>query len=146
MEGGVMFLRKMKPYLVLMLIGFLAGCATTQTHSEGLSASSGKLHHLVIVWLKQSGDESVRQRYIKASQPLAKLPGVLAYHVGTPASIKRSHTSAALDESYDVAIVSVYENQQAFEAFLKNPEYGRVAKDVLKPLVAKYQVYDFLVP
>jgi hypothetical protein len=124
-----------------VLLGLLAGCATTQKEPN---AMSHRLHHVVVIWLKQSGDADLRQRYINESKPLARLPGVLAYDVGTPASIKRRHTSSALDESYDVAIASVFESPQAFEAFLKNPEYGRIAQQVLRPWVDKYQVYDFV--
>ncbi|OQW78683.1 MAG: stress protein [Proteobacteria bacterium ST_bin11] len=103
-----------------------------------------KVHHLVIVWLKQAGDENARQHYIQESEGLAKLPGVLAYDVGTPASINRGRPNAALDESYDVAVSSVYESQQAYEGFLQNPDYLRVAQQVLRPLVDKYKVYDFI--
>lgn len=138
--------RIMKYGLIVMLAIIFAGCASTQPSPENAYQSSRKLHHLVIVWLKQPGDETLRQRYIDESKPLAKLSGVLAYDIGAPAKIKRSHTSTALDESYDLAIASVFESQQAFETFLKNPEYGRVAQEVLRPLVAKYQVYDFLAP
>lgn len=127
-----------------MLLALMAGCATTPAEAPVELESQHRLHHLVIIWLKQAGDEEVRQRYIEQSKAFAKLPGVLAYDVGAPANVKRRHASSALDQSYDVAIASVFESQQAFEAFLKNPEYGRVAQDVLRPLVDKYQVYDFV--
>ena len=45
-----------------------------------------KAHHVVIVWLKQHGNANARRQYIKASKRLAKLPGVLSYSIGTPAS------------------------------------------------------------
>ncbi len=145
METDVIFGRILNLCSAVMPAVFLIGCAANQaTPIE--SQSGGRLHHLVVVWLKQPGDEKIRRRYIEESRLLAKLPGVLAYDVGTPAHIKRSHGSTALDESYDVAIASVFENQSAFEAFLKNPEYGRVAREVLRPLVEKYQVYDFWAP
>lgn len=131
--------------LSLLLFGLLAGCATTENEYKKIDYATGhRLHHVVVIWLKQSGDNDVRQRYIEQSKPLARLPGVLAYDVGTPASIKRRHTSAALDESYDVAVASVFESPQAFEMFLKNPEYGRIAQQVLRPLVDKYKVYEFV--
>jgi len=107
-------------------------------------ADSHKVHHLVIVWLKQAGDEAARKQYIAASKSLAELPGVLAYDLGTPAAIQRGRVNPAVDESYDVAVSSVYESRQAYEAFLQNPEYQRVAMQVLRPLVEKYQVFDFV--
>lgn len=143
-KAGVAFFKAGLPmkYLAgLVILGVLAGCATTQKEPN---ATSHRLHHIVVIWLKQSGDADVRQRYINESKSLARLPGVLTYAVGTPAGIKRRHTSAALDESYDVAIASVFESPQAFETFLKNPEYARVAQQVLRPLVDKYKVYEFV--
>ncbi|MCQ8116452.1 Dabb family protein [Methylomonas rosea] len=107
-------------------------------------AQNRKVHHLVIVWLKQAGDEKLRQQYIRDSAGLAKLPGVLAYDVGTPAPINRGRPNAAVDESYDLAVSGVYESQQAYEAFLQNPDYLRVAQQLMRPLVDKYKVYDFI--
>jgi quinol monooxygenase YgiN len=128
--------------LACLLASGGTGCAYNAKPDQ--HAQNRKVHHLVIVWLKQAGDEKLRQQYIQDSAGLAKLPGVLAYAVGTPAAINRGRSNAALDESYDVAVSSVYESQQAYEAFLKNPEYLRVAQQLLRPLVDKYKVYDFI--
>lgn len=130
--------------LPMVLAVVLAGCAAAQTESPNGADAPRRVHHLVVVWLKQPGEESLRQRYIDESKALAKLPGVLAYDAGTPARIQRGHASSALDESYDVAITGVFENQPAFEAFLRHPEYTRVAREVLRPLVERYRVYDFV--
>ncbi len=130
--------------LLFMITVALTGCASAPSNTQSEYQSAGTLHHLVIIWLKQPGDAAVRQRYIEASKPLAQLPGVLSYEVGVPATIKRSHANAAVNESYDVAIASVFESPQAYEAFLKNPQYAQIAQGVLRPLVEKYQVYDFV--
>jgi len=132
--------------VLFMIAVALTGCASTPSNTQSQSQSTGTLHHLVIIWLKQPGDATVRQQYIDASKPLAILPGVLSYEVGVPATIKRSHANASVNESYDVAIASVFESPQAYEAFLKNPQYAQIAQGVLRPLVEKYQVYDFIAP
>lgn len=125
------------------LIGLIGLIFSASVHAEPDSGAH-KVHHVVVVWLKQAGDENVRRQYIEASKPLAQLPGVLSYEIGTPAAIKRGRANAALDESYDLAIASSYQSQQAFEDFLKNSEYIRVAQQVLRPLVDNYKVYDFI--
>lgn len=124
----------------LLLTGGVAVCGQAIADS---SQDTRKIHHVVIVWLKQAGDDSQRRQYVDASKRLAELPGVLAYEVGTPAVINRDRANPAVDESYDVAVSSVFENRQAYEAFLKDPEYLRVAQQVLRPLVGSYKVYDF---
>ena len=135
--------RKMQCTVILVLIALLTGCATAP--SVASTSTANRLHHVVIVWLKQTGVTAVRQQYIEASKAIANLPGVVSYELGSPATIKRRNSRAA-DESYDVAVDSVFESQQAYEDFLKNPEYGRIAQEVLRPMVEKYQVYDFIVP
>lgn len=126
--------------LSMTLIGLINfGCSPVKPDSD-----EHRVHHVAVVWLKQAGDEAVRRQYIEASKPLARLPGVLSYEVGTLAKISRGRANAAVDESYDLAISSSYESQQAFEDFLKNPEYLRVAQQELKPLVDRYRVYDFI--
>jgi hypothetical protein len=149
MEVSMNFLdwkHKVSAIMLFMLGLALTGCASTPSNTKSQSQSTGTLHHLVIIWLKQPGDATVRQQYIDASKPLANLPGVLSYELGIPATIKRSHANASVNESYDVAIASVFESPQAYEAFLKNPQYAQIAQGVLRPLVEKYQVYDFIAP
>lgn len=136
-----MKLRTVIPFLAVLMA---AAAGINAVHAQAGDAGQHKVHHVVVVWLKQAGNEELRRQYMAESKRLAELPGVLSYEIGSPAAIKRAHTSAALDESYDVAISSTYESQQAFEDFLKNPEYVRIAQQVLKPLVDKYKVYDFI--
>lgn len=130
--------------LIHMALLMAATAGIDAAHAQAGDLARHKVHHVVVVWLKQAGNEDVRRQYIEASRQIAKLPGVLSYDIGSPAAIKRERASTALDESYDVAISSSYESQQAFEDLLKNPEYVRIAQQVLKPLVDKYKVYDFI--
>lgn len=124
----------MKQFLAVLL---LIASFTVQAESKHT------IHHVVIIWLKQHGDQAVRQQYIDASQFLAELPGVLAYELGVPAEIKRSRVNPALDESYDIAIHSQFESAEAFSAFMADPNYLKLAQETLKPLVDHYQMYDF---
>ena len=128
-------------FLFPLLLLLICGANFAQAPAE---AGQHKIQHVVIVWLKQHGDAEVQQQYIAASKPFAALPGVLSYIVGTPATSKRERPNPALDETYDVAVSSSFENQQAYEAFLKNPDYVKVAMEVLRPLVDRYKVYDFV--
>lgn len=131
-------------YVLILAALFAAGCS--QPVQRPAATDKAQIHHLAIVWLKQPGDDQLRRQYIEASRPLAGLPGVVAYQAGTPAAVQRSRANAALDESYDVAVYGVFESRQAYEQFLKNPEYVRVAQQVLRPLVEKYKLYEFAEP
>ena len=128
-------------FLFLYLLILVNSTAFAQSTAE---ISQHKIQHVVIVWLKQHGAAETQQQYIAASKPLAALPGVLSYTVGTPANIKRERPNPALDDSYDLAVSSSFENEQAYQEFLKNPDYVKVAMEVLRPLVDSYRVYDFV--
>lgn len=128
--------------LVLLLSAF--GTAVNAEQQAPASNEQPKAHHVVIIWLKQHGDENARQKYIEGTKRLAELPGVLAYNIGTPTAVKRKHGSHSLDDSYDIAISSTFESLQALENYLNHPVHDQVLKEVLKPLVEKYKAYDFI--
>jgi heme-degrading monooxygenase HmoA len=130
-----------KPALVLTMVLSLA----TVCHAEESVNNFGdKAYHVTVIWLKQHGDAEARRKYIEGSKRLSKLPGVLSYNIGTITTIIRDKPNHAVDDSYDVAISSTFESKQALENFLKNPEHHKVVHEVLKPLVEKYKVYDFV--
>ncbi|MGR8941198.1 MAG: Dabb family protein [Gammaproteobacteria bacterium] len=105
--------------------------------------SGGKVHHVVVVWLKQHGDPEARRKYIEGSKRLSKLPGVLSYDIGPIAGIKRDKPSPSVDDSFDLAVSATFESKEALENYSKHPEHHKVIQDVLKPLVDRYKVYDF---
>ncbi|PKM11052.1 MAG: stress protein [Gammaproteobacteria bacterium HGW-Gammaproteobacteria-3] len=129
-------------FLWLLLVAFTQVSSVQAQTSE--NKDTGKAHHVVIIWLKQHGDDGARKQYIEGSKRLAKLPGVLDYHIGTPGNIKRKHPSPALDSSYDLAISATFESLDALQNYLNHPQHHQVVQDVLKPLVEKYKAYDFV--
>lgn len=135
----------MKPHALLALSLLLA--ATTGAHAgeaeRPRNVAGNKVFHVVVVWLKRHGDANARRQYIEGSKRLATLPGVVSYDIGSIANIKREKHSPGVDDSYDVAVTSTFESQEALENYLKNPEHHKVVYEVLKPLVEKYKVYEF---
>jgi len=107
--------------------------------AEVVPPATGRVHHVVIVWLKDHGNPAARQQYIEATKPLAKLPMVQRYQVGTVLPGKRE----VVDSSYDVAIVATFENAQALDEYSRNADHDKVIYEKLKPLVDKVIVYDF---
>lgn len=105
------------------------------------SNTSGNIHHVVIVWLSKAGDENARMQYIEASKRLAKLPGVLSYSIG---KVLSNNKGEVVDNSYDIAIVSDFENQQDLNAYVQHPEHKKIIDGELKPIVSKCIVYDFI--
>ncbi|MDD2760555.1 MAG: Dabb family protein [Methylomonas sp.] len=135
--------RSAKTLIAIMALCWLNACSNARP-AAGLDAP--RLHHVAVVWLKAAGDEALRRQYVEASLSLAHLPGIVSYSAGTPAEVRRSRANAAVDESYDVAISAVFENSEAYQAFLQHPDYVKLAQQVLRPLVDRYKVYDFAAP
>jgi hypothetical protein len=119
---------------------FALAAASTVRGEVSPAVSSGPVHHIVIVWLKEHGSEAARQRYIENSRQLGKLPMVVHYQVGTALP---SDQRTVVDSSYDVAIAASFANREALGDYLAHPEYRRILDESLKPLVDRVVVYDF---
>lgn len=123
----------------LLFISTLIFSLTAHAQEEPVRAA-GRAYHVVIVWLKESGNEAARRQYIETSKRLAKLPGVLSYHIGTVLPSK----GEVVDSSFDIAVVSAFENQQALSNYVQRPEHKEIIEEGLRPLVNKCIVYDFV--
>ena len=135
---------KLRTILQGLLLSSFICIATSAQAQKPESSEQSKAHHVVIIWLKQPGDETARRQYIEGSKRLAKLPGILAYNIGTATTVKRDKPSHALDASYDIAVSSSFESLEALQNYLNHPLHEQVVQEVLKPLVAKYKAYDFV--
>lgn len=112
---------------------------STVSWAEVVPPATGRVHHVVIVWLKDHGSSTARQQYIEATKTLSKLPMVLRYQIGTVLPSQKE----VVDSSYDVAIVATFENAQALDEYEKHADHDKVIYERLKPLVDKVIVYDF---
>lgn len=127
----------MKRIMALTLLVSASLLAALNT-GEVMAEAPGRVHHVVIVWLKDHDSAAARERYIEATRSLAELPMVWRYKIGTALPGGRE----VVDSSYDVAIVATFENAQALDAYLNHPEHRKVLDERLKPLVDKVIVYD----
>jgi len=103
-------------------------------------AAAGRVHHVVLCWLKNAGDVEARDRVIEVSRSFADLPGVVSVSAGSALPSER----ATVDSSFDVAAVLVFDDRRAMESYLEHPEHKRALDQVLKPLVEKIAIYDFV--
>jgi hypothetical protein len=119
---------------------FLAGVVF---HSEVLLAEISKpITHVVIVWLKEPGNEDNRARYIEESKRLNDLPGIIARHTGVIAPSGRP----IADDSFDVAVTVTLKDKKALDAYLAHPKHRQILHEKLQPLVKKVVTYDFITP
>ncbi|MFC1462026.1 Dabb family protein [Verrucomicrobiota bacterium] len=119
----------------VLAIVLLGGCATSPRGSR-----VGAVHHVVVCWLKESGNAEARDRIAKASHAFSDIPGVISVKAGTMLPSKR----AIVDSTFDVAIVLVFPDEKTMKKYLVHPRHQKAVKDILQPLVKKILVYDFV--
>jgi hypothetical protein len=122
---------KLVTLLVLLLLSPLVSADKDQ-----------RISHVVIVWLKQPGNEAMRQQFIEASQQLGELPGIVSRHVGVVSPSDRT----IVDDTFDVAVTVTLKNKAALKAYLNNPKHKKILHDKIKPLVNRTVIYDFVTP
>ncbi|MCK5121468.1 MAG: Dabb family protein [Methylococcales bacterium] len=128
----------MKKTLLWLQIA-LFGCLSVGVGSVSADESK-KITHVVMVWLKQPGNERQRSAFIKASEQLGSLPGIVNRHVG----VVRSSDRAIVDDTFDVAVTVTMESEAALKAYLNNPKHKEILQKKIKPLTNRVVAYDFI--
>lgn len=114
----------------------LASCSS----SRNGGADSGTVQHVVFCWLKEPGNNEARQKLIDASYRLASIPGVVRVHAGQTLPSERP----VVDDSFDVGIVIVLENEAALPLYLEHPLHKELLATVLQPLTERVLIYDVI--
>jgi len=102
-------------------------------------AAKGKIHHVVLCWLKEPAYDEARNKIIAVSKQFKNIPGVLNVSVGRVLPSDRP----VVDDSFDVAMVMTFADEKAMNAYINHPEHEKATRDVLLPLVKKILIYDF---
>ena len=122
--------------LALALLAFLAVRALAVEPEK-----KGKLIHTGLIWLKNPGNETDRQRLIEAAHRFAReIPEVQSLAVGRP----HRSTSPLVDSSFDICLTMHFENQAAMDRYAKHPVHEKAAQEVFLPLSQKILFYDFI--
>ena len=101
--------------------------------------SDGEVVHVVMVWLKQPGNEAHRQQLIDGSKRLQQIPGVIDLQVGSVIHSDRE----VVEDSFDVALSVRFEDHAALQNYLQHPLHLGTVKSVFVPIMDHYRVLDF---
>lgn len=128
----------MRRWILVWVVAVVSGgCVNVQVNE--VSAFTPEVTHIVVCWLKNPANAADRAQLINESRNLGHIPGVVSVSAGTVLPSDR----AAVDSSFDVAIVMKFKDEAALVSYSKNPMHLAAVERTLKPLVAKYVVYDF---
>jgi len=122
-------------FLQIALLGFLSLTVTSVSAKE-----NKKITHVVMVWLKEPGNEKQRAAFVKASEELNDLPGIVSRHVG----VVQASDRAIVDDTFDVAVTVTMKSKAALDAYLNNPKHKKILKEKIKPLTNRVVAYDFI--
>ena len=138
-------MRTSRLLFILTYISLVAGCFSvsfnqkTKHEADDVSTCS-KLHHIVLCWLKDPGDQKDREKIIEVTRSFMDIPGVLNAQAGQVIMSDRE----IVDDSFDVGILIVTKNQEDLQKYLDHPIHQQAKKEVLLPLVERILVYDFM--
>ncbi len=120
----------------VLLLGILSGPTCTNYADD----ARVRVVHVVLVWLKEAGNPDHRARIIEATRSFSAIPGVEEIKVGEP--IPNARPSA--DDSFDVGLYMVFSSRGALESYLTDPAHQKAQQSILRPLVKRVLVYDFI--
>ena len=98
-----------------------------------------RVTHVVVCWLKTPGDANARQQLIADSKSFTRIPGI----VDVSAGAALPSTRPSVDSSFDVAIVMKFKDEAALASYAQHPVHLAAVERTLRPLVARYIVYDY---
>ncbi|OQX72361.1 MAG: hypothetical protein B6D61_13840 [Bacteroidetes bacterium 4484_249] len=108
------------------------------TTNKSVVQQGSIVHHIALFWLNEPGDQSTIKRITDASKSFSDIPGVLNVVVGTSVPSDRP----VVDDSFDVAVIITFSDEQAYHNYLKNPKHLNAVEHLLKHFVRKIIVYD----
>jgi hypothetical protein len=126
-------------------LSLMAGMLSLASCAKVLYApmyQTGTVSHVVVVTLKNHGNEADRMKLIDAARELRKIAGVYDVEVGTVLPSDRP----VVVSDYDVAMTVVFRDQPSMRNYLTDPIHLKLVKEVLEPLSdpTKTKVYDFV--
>ncbi|MDB6071695.1 MAG: uncharacterized protein JWL81_2866 [Verrucomicrobiales bacterium] len=102
--------------------------------------SPGHLHQIGLVWLKNPGNATDRQKIIQAVHAFAKeIPEVKSATIGRTDGIGGPFS----DTTYDLCFILTFENEAARQRYNNHPTHKKAGKELFLPLAKKLLLYRF---
>lgn len=95
--------------------------------------------HVVIFWTDPAQANAADEVIAGGNKFLKNIPGLTHFHIGKMVRSARP----VVDQSYHVALNTVFINQQAQDDYQVHPQHLEFIAQCVKPFVKKVVVYDF---
>lgn len=127
---------RLKLFSVWLSLLLLSACV----YVPPATPDTAHVHHVVLIWLKDSGNPQQRERIIKVSRTFAAIKGVRRVTAGTALPSQRK----IVDSSFDVAIIMDFDSEKAMQGYLEHIDHIKALNNIIKPLTDRIVVYDFV--
>ncbi len=109
------------------LMGSCSSAATAQdTNSQFVS---GRILHTVYFWLKDGITNEEEEDFLQFFEELQKIPGILTFHVGKPASTTNRDV---VDNSFQYSIFVLFNSIDEITVYEKHPDHLAAAEKYSK--------------
>ena len=95
--------------------------------------------HVVIFWTDLAKPEAADAVIAGGEKFLKTIPGLVHFHIGKMVG----STRPVVDQSYQVALNTVFTSKQAQDNYQVHPQHLEFVAQCVKPFVKKVQVFDF---
>ena len=126
-----------------MRIAMFLTCIALPFASTGAQAAatrSGQITHVMLFWLKRPGNVDDQNFLRRALRTLRRARGVNDVRVGRPMLVDRPSE----EQSFDLGVVMTFRDRQALEKFERDQRREQALDAMLRPLVRRYTVYNFV--
>src|SRR5438270_4914361 len=108
--------------------------------AEAAAARSGQVTHVMLFWLKRPGNVDDQNYLLRALRTLRRVRGVSDMRVGRPLLVDRP----GLEESFDLGVVLIFRDREALEKFQRDQQPEKAIDAMLRSLVRRYSIYNFV--
>src|SRR5205085_2548739 len=108
--------------------------------AQAAAARSGQVTHVMLFWLKRPGNVDDQNFLRRGLRTLRRARGINDMRVGRPLPVDRQD----VEQSFDLGVVITFCDRQALEKFERDQRREQALDAMLRPLVRRYTVYNFV--
>jgi len=123
--------------LSLVAVLMLSACSSCPLGNK--VTASGKIEHIVLVWLKRPSNAEDRATLVATAKKFqAEISEIQHLSVGAAVASDRD----IVDDTFDVGFVMRFADKATLTAYENHPTHKDAVKKILLPLAKKVLVYD----
>jgi hypothetical protein len=126
------FFRMCVPIFLICLVFSL-----TSSNAPAADARSARIRHVMLCWLKRSGNVDDRNFLLRGFRTCRRVRGINTVRIGQLLPVDRR----GLEQSFRLGVV-IFRDREATDKFQYHPRRGGAFDAMLQPLVRRYAVYN----